>query len=304
MRGKFEASLLGVAIGSAMASVGIDETRASLAQKYGKINDMIGGGKLNLEPGEYAGESQMMVSVLESLCTLRGFKPNNIALRFIGWLKSHPKRIGHFTQHVLQRMRDGERWEEASEGAALDSSMQVAGSASLIYGVPLGLYRINNATKMMQDTINCARITHWDDRCVSGSIAVNYALGLLVKGEDKIVNKVVEFANQNKLDKRVIEALEKSTSLTIDNLDTSGYCLGTLSAALWVLQNSKAFDEGIILAANLGGEAPDSVGALAGAFLGARYGRLAVPDRWVYHLVGTDRIEVLASRLSEHAANL
>src|SRR5687768_10763789 len=114
MSGKFEGCLLGIALGDAMAAVGMGETRASIEQKWGSIKEPVGGGKLNLDPGEYTAEGQMMVSVLESICTLRSFNPNNIASRFVGWLNSHPKDIGTFTRHVLERIREGERWQEAS----------------------------------------------------------------------------------------------------------------------------------------------------------------------------------------------
>ncbi|KAF0248327.1 MAG: ADP-ribosylglycohydrolase, partial [bacterium] len=165
MRSRFEGCLLGLALGDAMAAIGIGETREAIAQKYGQIDGPRGGGKLNLDPGEYTDEGQMMVSVLESICTLRAFKPDNIAHRFVGWLNSHPKDMGHFTRHILERIRGGERWQEASEGAAYDSSMKVAGSASLVYGVPIGLLRCHNLDLLVADSITCSRITHWDECC-------------------------------------------------------------------------------------------------------------------------------------------
>src|SRR5437660_418436 len=135
MRDKFEGCLLGLAIGDALAAIGKGETSSGIEKKYGQIRDLMGGGRLNLEPGEYTDEGHMMLSVLESICTLRSFKPNNIATRFVGWFNSRPKDIGKFTSHVLERMRDGERWEEASEGAAFDTTLQPAGSISIVYGV-------------------------------------------------------------------------------------------------------------------------------------------------------------------------
>jgi ADP-ribosyl-[dinitrogen reductase] hydrolase len=300
MRAKYEACLLGLAIGDAMAAVGIGETRESIEKKYGQIKDLVGGGKLNLEPGEYTDEGQMMVSVLESICTLRAFKPDNIANRFIGWLKSRPKDIGQFTRHVLERMREGERWQEASEGAALDSTMQTAGSASLIYGVPVGLYRVNNLDKLIEDSMTVARITHWDDRCAHGSVIVNYTISLLARGEANPFAKVLEFARDK--DARILDALNKVQQIKLEDLDTSGYAPATLQAAFWLLLNSQSFEGGILRAASLGGANPDAVAALAGAFLGAKFGRHALPERWVLQLIGHDRIEVLASRLFEHSA--
>ncbi|MEW6733696.1 MAG: ADP-ribosylglycohydrolase family protein [Acidobacteriota bacterium] len=297
MRGKFEGCLLGLALGDALGAIGIGETATSIQQKYGQIKDLLGGGKLNLDPGEYTDESQMMVSVLESICTRHCFDPDNIAYRFVGWYKSRPKDISSFTSHVLKRMLEGERWQEASEGAAYDSTLEIAGSVSLVYGIPVGLYRYLNTNKLSEDSITCSRITHWDERCTHGSMIVNYAISLLVRDEPKIFDKVFEFAHDK--NRELVEALVKVQELKIENLNTSDYAPTTLQAAFWILLNSQSLEGGLIRAANLGGAAPNAVAALAGAMLGAKFGRVAIPDSWLYKLIGRDRVEVLASRLYE-----
>jgi ADP-ribosyl-[dinitrogen reductase] hydrolase len=297
MRGKFEGCLLGLALGDAMAAIGIGETREDIAKKYGRIDNPKGGGKLNLDPGEYTDEGQMMVSVLESICTQRAFKPDNIAYRFVGWLKSHPKDIGQFTRYVLERMQEGERWQEASEGAAYDSTLQVAGSASLVYGIPIGLLRWKKLDQLVTDSIICSQITHWDERCTHGSVLANYTVSLLIGGEKNPLAKVREFARDK--DERLQEALSKVEQMKFEDLDTSGYAPSTLQAAFWFLLNSPSFESGLIQAATLGGNAPDAVGALTGAFLGAKFGRHAISEHWIFQLIGHDRIDVLASRLQE-----
>ena len=126
---------------------------------------------------------------------------------------------------------------------------------------------------------------------------MNYAVGLLVNDVEVPFKKVLDFAKDK--DPRLLEALSKVESLKIEALDTSGYGPSTLQAAFWLLLNSQSFEGGLIRAASLGGAAPDAVAALAGALLGAKYGRNAIPDRWSAALIGRDRIEVLASRLYE-----
>lgn len=297
MRGRFEGCLLGLALGDAMAAIGIGETREAIATKYGQIDKPKGGGKLNLDPGEYTDEGQMMVSVLESICTQRAFKPDNIAYRFVGWLKSHPKDIGHFTEYVLGRMKEGERWQEASEGASYDSTLQVAGSASLVYGIPIGLLRWKKPDQLLTDSITCSQITHWDKRCTHGSAIVNYTISLLVQGEANPLAKVREFARDK--DERLQSALSKVDQMKFEDLDSSGYAPATLQAAFWFLLNSKSFESGLMQVATLGGESPDAVGALTGAFLGAKFGRHSISEQWIFHLMGHERIDVLASRLYE-----
>ena len=58
---------------------------------------------------------------------------------------------------------------------------------------------------------------------------------------------------------------------------------GTLEAALWAFWSSNSFEETVLKAVNLGGDA-DTVGAVAGQFAGAFYGFNAIPKRFVYGL--------------------
>jgi ADP-ribosyl-[dinitrogen reductase] hydrolase len=302
MRGKFEGCLLGLAIGDAMAAVGIGETKETIAQKYGKITNLLGGGRLNLEPGEYGQNGQMAVSVLESICTLRSFKPDNIAYRFVGWLKSRPRKVDIYTAHVLERVRDGESWPEASEAAAYDSALPTLSGAGLIYSIPVGLYRVRYVDRLISDTIASTQVTQWDRRCTHAAVAVNLAISLLVQNEAGFLGKLLKLAREKDLDGRVQEAIGQA----IERQDTGEWktndnCLTILTEGLRIVASSHSIEEGLITAANLGGEAPDRLGALAGALLGARFGRLDLPESWFIQLVGRDRIEVLAARLSEHA---
>lgn len=297
MRGRYEGSLLGLVIGDALAATGIGETTVNINRKYGSVRDLVGGGRLNLEPGECTDEGQMTTSVLESICTLRSFKPDNIAYRFVGWLKSGPRDIDPFTRHVLERQRDGEKWAEASEGASYDSSLQTAGSLAIVYSIPVGLLRVHNQKKMLEDTATACRITHWDERCIQGALVANYAVGQLALGEADVYELSLEFARKHA--SLYVEPLERVAGMKFENLDPSGHSVSTVQGAFWFLLNSDSFEDAITRAASLGGERPDSISALAGAFLGAAYGRSGIPERWIYQLVGRDRIEVLASRLYE-----
>jgi ADP-ribosyl-[dinitrogen reductase] hydrolase len=303
MRGKFEGCLLGLAIGDAMGAIGIGENKESLAQKYGKIRDLVGGGSLNLEPGEYGQNGQMAVSVLESICTLRSFKPDNVAYRFVGWLKSHPKKVDEYTAHVLGRVRDGESWPEASEAASYDSSLPTLSGAGLIYSIPVGLYRVRYMDHLIADTVACTQTTQWDRRCTHAAVAVNLAISLLVQNESGFLGKLFKLAREKKLDSQVQNAIGQAIeNAENEEFKTADNCLSLLTAGLKLVAKSVSFEEGLLIAANLGGAAPDRLGALTGALLGARFGRLDLPERWFIQLVGRDRIEVLAARLSEHAS--
>jgi ADP-ribosyl-[dinitrogen reductase] hydrolase len=76
----------------------------------------------------------------------------------------------------------------------------------------------------------------------------------------------------------------------------SGYVVKSLEAALWAFAGSDSFEEGALLAVNLGDDA-DSTGAVYGQLAGAYYGVVGIPGRWLEKLALRGEIERLAERL-------
>jgi ADP-ribosylglycohydrolase len=59
----------------------------------------------------------------------------------------------------------------------------------------------------------------------------------------------------------------------------TGYVVKSLEAALWSFAHSSSFEEGCLLAANLGNDA-DTTAAIYGQLAGAYYGEEGIPARW------------------------
>src|SRR5436305_8185076 len=80
----------------------------------------------------------------------------------------------------------------------------------------------------------------------------------------------------------------------------SGPAIGYVGTALGVgsaaLRNAACFEDGLIWAVNLGGDA-DTNGAVAGALLGARFGASQIPSRWLDGLVAREGAATVAERL-------
>ena len=77
-----------------------------------------------------------------------------------------------------------------------------------------------------------------------------------------------------------------------------GYVVLALEAALWALWNSSSYEEGVLLAVNLGNDA-DTTGAIYGQLAGAIYGHESIPEHWRERTVMSDRISELADGLLE-----
>jgi ADP-ribosyl-[dinitrogen reductase] hydrolase len=78
----------------------------------------------------------------------------------------------------------------------------------------------------------------------------------------------------------------------------SGYVVESLEAALWAFDRSSSFEEGALLAVNLGNDA-DTTGAVFGQLGGAHYGEAGIPQRWREKLAMRETIENFADRLFE-----
>ena len=83
---------------------------------------------------------------------------------------------------------------------------------------------------------------------------------------------------------------------TEPEIQSTGYVVHTLEAALWSVENSSSFSEAVLNAVNLGDDA-DSVAAVAGQLAGARYGFSEIPSRWLNILAKKEHIESIANRL-------
>jgi ADP-ribosylglycohydrolase len=78
----------------------------------------------------------------------------------------------------------------------------------------------------------------------------------------------------------------------------SGFVVKSLEAALWAFFKTDSFEDGCLLAVNLGDDA-DTTGAVFGQIAGAYYGEEGVPQSWRNRLALHGLIGSFADRLYE-----
>jgi len=83
----------------------------------------------------------------------------------------------------------------------------------------------------------------------------------------------------------------------------SGHVVRSLEAALWAFAKSASFEDGALLAVNLGDDA-DTTGAVYGQIAGAYYGVEGIPERWRAKLAHLDTLEAFAERLLTASARM
>ena len=81
-----------------------------------------------------------------------------------------------------------------------------------------------------------------------------------------------------------------------DEVDSTGFVIDALEAALWSFYNTDTYAEGLLKAVNLGGDA-DTVGAIYGQLAGAYYGFEEIPPDWVQGLASNEKISSICNEL-------
>ncbi len=83
-----------------------------------------------------------------------------------------------------------------------------------------------------------------------------------------------------------------------DQIDSSGYDLSTLEAAVWSLLHNDNYKDTVLAAVNLGDDT-DTTACVAGGLAGILYGYDAIPELWLKQLRGRDQAEAIARKLCQ-----
>lgn len=290
---RFQGCLVGLAVGDALGGPVEFWTPEQIAARYGRLQEMVGGGWLALRPGETTDDTAMMLCIARSIVATGRFAPDDAARRFLDWFRSRPKDTGGTTRQALTELERGTPWNRAGLLAHRALGGLSAGNGSIMRCAPIGLLYHDNERLLIRDSVYSAIITHFDQKASWAAVAVNLAIArLLSGGRDALLEEVA-----GKLqDRDVRQALAQVPHLDLDSVPASGYVLDTLQAAFWSLLTTGSFEDAVTTAVNLGGDA-DTTGAVCGALAGACYGLSAIPGRWLQVLEGREEIMALAAGL-------
>jgi len=282
-------ALLGVAVGDALGGPLEFMTAEQIRQAHGVVTEMIGGGWLDLAPGEITDDTQM------TLCVALGIAENPddpmpaIGRRFVEWFDGKPKDIGNCCRAVISRAKDVAAhdfsdWAKVARTIHEATNEQTAGNGALMRTIYPALFYDNPAkAEMVAEKIG--RMTHWNDD--SNAAVINYTRAI-----SDILFKNAGIEQGRGIVRHYTEYAE---FLTGKNPPPDGYVLNSYICAANAVLTTDSFEEAIICAVNLGGDA-DTIGAIAGGLAGALYGAKQIPGRWVLALDAgvVKRIEELA----------
>ncbi|MEG3920234.1 ADP-ribosylglycohydrolase family protein [Microcoleus sp. T3_A4] len=297
---RYRGSLLGLAVGDALGTT-LEFHRPGT---FTPINDMIGGGPFQLQPGEWTDDTSMALCLAESLIEKQGFDPVHQLETYLRWWRDgHLSStgecfdIGNTVQQAL--------WEFKNTGKPFCGSTDVgtAGNGSIMRLAPVPLFYAKNPLEVIEKSGESSRTTHGAATCVD---ACRY-LGALIAGAVNGVAKDVLLSERYcpisgyweanpqvaEMDEIAVGSFKRRQPPEIKG---TGYVVKSLEAALWAFYNSDSFAEGCLLAVNLGDDA-DTTGAVYGQLAGAFYGEGGIPEKWISQLVDRTLIASFGDRL-------
>lgn len=298
---KAEGALLGLACGDALGRPIEFKTRSQISRQHGTVTDMIGDGTHSQPAGTITDDTDQALCIARSLVEHGEFVHEDVAARFVDWYESRPFDIGITTSAALRRLADGMSWDEAGERALEErGSGAGAGNGSVMRAAPVAVAYADDHYRLVEVSRDSSRITHADPRCVAGAAALNIVIAEHLTGGDDPLGEAVDWlTGADDESREVYERLSKvrTDPKPDDELPNGGYVVDTLESALTIAEDAESAEKAIVRAVNLGGDA-DTVGAVAGAVAGARFGAESLPSRWVNEIDEAEELRKLGQSLA------
>jgi ADP-ribosyl-[dinitrogen reductase] hydrolase len=262
---------------------------------------MVGHGTWNQPAGTITDDTEQALCIARSLVEHQSFDPTDIADRFVAWYDSGPFDIGGMTRRSLSRLKHGDPWDEAGQQVWEESPEgQNAGNGSAMRCPPLAIPYATDWDRLVEVSRQSSQITHADSRCTYGCAILNLTMAGLLEDADTPLQDALDYVGADTPDELVTALQPLARGDSPDTLETSGYAVHSLQTALHDGLVADSAEEAIVTAVNRGGDT-DTIGAIAGAVAGARFGASQLPDRWLSAIDETDELEALAAQLVEVA---
>ena len=303
-RDRFRGCLLGLAAGDALGTT--LEFRSP--GTFEPIDDMVGGGPFDLQPGQWTDDTSMALCLATSLIERDGFDPMDQMQRYVRWVgEGYLSSTGtcfDFGRTVARALAKFIRYHDPYAGS---TDPDTAGNGSLMRLAPVPMYFAAEPTEAIDRAADSSRTTHAAHEAVD---ACRYYAGLLVgalRGVDKHTLLSPHYCPIDGFWERdpLVHEIDRVAAGSFRFLDPpdikgTGYVVDALEAALWAFHNADDFRAGALLAVNLGDDA-DTTGAIYGQIAGAHYGAEAIPNSWRTKLTMLTEITTLADQLHDMA---
>lgn len=257
---KIKGALYGVAIGDALGGPLEFMSAEEIQAEHGLVTEMIGGGWLDLNPGETTDDTAMTMCVAYGILENPSIPYQAIGRRFIEWKAGGPKDIGMTCALAIDyaQNRCKNDWWEAAHLAEAQMHGRSDGNGALMRTIYPALYYTDEKKRRLV-TRGIALMTHTGK--TSAEICEAYV---------EIVSSAIHGR----------EAAPYSYLTPEGQHEPNGYVVNTYANVMQAITETGSFEEALVNAVNRGGDA-DTNGAIAGGLAGAIYGYEEIPQRWI-----------------------
>ena len=246
LKDRYMGSLVGFSIGDAMGATTEFMSKRMVKETYGELRDIIGGGWLNLQPGEVTDDTQMTVAIIKVFlenkdCDLTVLEFKQAVMdKFVEWYEFGPADIGAACLAGIKYY--------LVNGDFISEDKSRLGNGGLMRALPCYLLGLLDYNYAQND------LTHNNSICRHFIKSYHETMDMAISGARFNLNRKAE---------------EPLGHVRNTYFNAQLYGLGTSS-----------FEETIIRAVNDGGDA-DTIAAIAGSIAGYKYGLGEIPYRWI-----------------------
>lgn len=254
--------------------------------------EMRGGGAFAWEPGEWTDDTQMALAILTPLAD-GAVEINLIEAGFRAWFDSGPADVGNQTAAVL---RTKGLLHSAAAQFTSDRPDRAAGNGSLMRTGPVALARPNDPAAIATLARQVSELTHPDldcvDACMLWSVAIDHTIHHAPASDQpwdwaQAVRHALPHLSEDRRTRWADLIDEAARSRPVD-FSRNGWVVHAFQAALAAIcstpvptdQEPATHLRLALENAIRGGGDTDTVAAIAGSLLGARWGATAVPFAW------------------------
>ncbi len=275
--------LLGQLAGDSLGGLVEFRSGRAIRERYPNgCRELRDGGTWNNLAGQPTDDSELALMLARTLVYRGAYDPAAVLDAYVRWYDD-PQTfdIGGTTRQALGAAADAPPGPERLEAALGSASQSSQANGSLMRISPLGIFGATRPAEAVDWARMDSRLTHphpvCQDACAVFVAAIAHAIAH--GGGPEAAYAAALAQAENAAD--VLATLEKARHEPPEDYSHQmGWVRIALQNAFYQLLHAAGLEEGVVATVMAGGDT-DTNGAIAGALLGAVYGRQAVPRRWV-----------------------
>jgi ADP-ribosylglycohydrolase len=283
IRGCIWGAIVGDALGTRYEFISREDARLLLEKdSFNSGLNILGEGPFNLVAGQFTDDSELMVSLLNSIVENNGqYNPNNVAEYYINWLLSNPFNVDRTTSNALTRAFN---YQSIINNSHI-TNQKNRSNGCLMRCMSLGIISILNTKNTHELAKLDTPLTNPDKDCVNAVEIYNIIVCFTILGmlKDEILTKIKNIATPTNL-----AIIKKSAETPVfykdgEPVPADGPMCGlyaiSLQNALYHFFKNTPFEKAMIDTISMGGDV-DTNCCILGGLLGVSDGYESIPKRW------------------------